>query len=302
MKTKTLIFSLFFVTVLVFGIFTLNVNAYFGAEVASSDFDTFILSGAESGDNKNGVGYIGSGKPYNTAYALIFINDTTLRDAYLYGYFNDNVHLRIYYRSMGSSGLTYNWRIYRITSAWDASTVTWDTAPTYSSMLYNYTITKSVSWDAYEYCYLDIHDDFQAVMEEDVDYYGYMIYCYDINGVANWVNWEEEEVGVNDLRLVYGYDEDEDEGEDEGITVTGEFLTNWFMYAIFLVVIPIAMTAYISNLGQQASPSLMLVTFLGSETLMSAISLSIGLIDIWFMLVVIIVDVLLILGLMKGRG
>jgi len=86
------------------------------------------------------------------------------------------------------------------------------------------------------------------------------------------------------------------------VSVTDDFLTNWFIYAIFLVVIPIAMTAYISNLGENASSVLMLVTFLGSETLMSAISLSIGLIDTWFMLVVIIVDVLIILGLMKGRG
>lgn len=83
--------------------------------------------------------------------------------------------------------------------------------------------------------------------------------------------------------------------------VTGDFLTNWFIYAIFLLVIPLSITVYVG--GQfNTNPMLMLVTFLGSETLMTAISLSIGLVDLWFMLVVIIMDVLIILGLMKGRS
>jgi len=86
-------------------------------------------------------------------------------------------------------------------------------------------------------------------------------------------------------------------GYDHGIT--GDFLANWFIYALFLLVIPLAITVYVGG-NINPNPMLMLVTFLGAETLMSAISLSIGLVDLWFMIVIIIVDVLIILGLMKG--
>jgi len=90
-------------------------------------------------------------------------------------------------------------------------------------------------------------------------------------------------------------------GETVG-EVTGDFLTNWFIYAVFLLVIPISITVYVGG-AVNPNPLLLLVTFLGAETLMTAISLSIGLVDLWFMLVVIIMDVMIILGLMKsGRG
>lgn len=92
-------------------------------------------------------------------------------------------------------------------------------------------------------------------------------------------------------------------GADDTVgDVTGDFLANWFIYAVFLLVIPISITVYVGG-AVNPNPLLLLVTFLGAETLMTAISLSIGLVDLWFMLVVIIMDVMIILGLMKsGKG
>ena len=96
------------------------------------------------------------------------------------------------------------------------------------------------------------------------------------------------------IDIEYTIGEEVEESEE-----MGDFLANWFIYAIFLLVIPISITVYVGG-NINPNPMLMLITFLGAETLMSAISLSIGLVDLWFMLVIIVIDVLIILGLMRG--
>ena len=308
MKTKILIFSLFFIGLLIIGLFSASsVNAFYGTVVMDAYEDTYITGGSHANTNHEGLDYLNVGFPSTRSTAYFRYNLTDMQAEYDYGHYNDNVHIRIYggFNFGDTDFLTVDWKVYRIIEEWDVSTVTYNDPAVLSSLLYNYTLTKSEPWASGEFVYLDITEDLDSVFlnaSGTVMYYGYAITFDPVGqGYASWLV-NSIEAGIYEGSIVYGYDEDEEaEGEYEGV-ITGEFLTNWFIYAIFLVVLPIAMTAFISNLGEHANPTLMLVTFLGSETLMSAISLSIGLIDLWFMLVVIIVDVLIILGLMKGRG
>lgn len=101
---------------------------------------------------------------------------------------------------------------------------------------------------------------------------------------------------------VYWYSGSGDIDSGIDVDINTAQLNDWFMYAIFLVVIPLGMTIYVGGSNEKfQNPLLMLITFLGMETLMSTISLAIGLVNVWFMLVIIIVDVLIILGLMRAR-
>lgn len=296
LKTKSLIILFFSILILTSIFFISNVNAYFGAVVLETDKDTYIESGSEADSNFNSMSYISTGYPYHITKALIGFNITGLIEAYQYGYFDNDVHLRFYYRSMTSGGTVFDWRIYRITEDWNVSTVTWNTAPNITSLLYNYTITKTEIWSTYEYCYLDIHDDFQQVLEENVDFYGYMIYCSGFT--SNWqVQWNNEESETYMGTIVYGYDEDEEEEEEE-YEVTASLMVDFFMYGIFFIAIPLTITVYVGGIH---NPSLGMTSFIATETLMGAIALSIGLISIWFMTVIIIVDVIIIIAMLKYR-
>lgn len=85
--------------------------------------------------------------------------------------------------------------------------------------------------------------------------------------------------------------------------VSGDFMINFFTLGIFLLVIPISITGAITGIfaggGNSVAPSLILSAFLASETLMSAIALSVNIINIWFMLAIIIVDVIVIVAMTK---
>lgn len=75
-------------------------------------------------------------------------------------------------------------------------------------------------------------------------------------------------------------------------------VTNWLVLGVVLLV-PSFMFA---GMGASISPSMGIITFFSGLTLMGAISLSISLINIWFMLVIIIVDVIVILGLLRSNN
>jgi len=137
------------------------------------------------------------------------------------------------------------------------------------------------------------------------DYASYITitnYDWFTDGLEVW--WSSADIVSSDGRIDYievfvEYLAGSDSGA--GGIVTGDFLTDWFIYAIFLLAIPLAMTVY---MGGQFSfnPVLMLVTFMGAETLMAAISVAINLVSLWFMLVVIITDIMIIIGMLKGKG
>lgn len=88
------------------------------------------------------------------------------------------------------------------------------------------------------------------------------------------------------------------EVEIPDIDVDNNLILNFFMYGIFFLAIPLTVTVYV---GGATNSSLGITTFVGVETLMGAIGLSIGLIDIWFMIVIIILDVLLIFTMIRNR-
>ena len=82
------------------------------------------------------------------------------------------------------------------------------------------------------------------------------------------------------------------------VDVDSNLILNFFMYGIFFLAIPLTVSVYV---GGATNPSLGITTFVGAETLMGAIGLSIGLIDVWFMIVIIIADVLLIFTMIRNR-
>jgi len=267
--------------------------------------DTWIFSyatGGQSGWNYEGNSTFLVGYNTGNRYGIVNMSITDLIEDYENGVVPDFVYLRLYgyLHVLGDYDLPIE--IYRIISAWDNETITWNNQPSYSASNVSYYLMDGAIFSGSGnsgWIYIDITNDFivNVLDVAGIDFYGYMLKGL-YTDESQYASFSAEEQGSGIGSIYYSSEEEE---EEENI-ITGDFLVNWFIYAVFLVVIPVAMTVYISNLGQQANPLLMLVTFLGSETLMSAISLSIGIIDIWFMLVIIIVDVLIILGLMKGRS
>ena len=84
---------------------------------------------------------------------------------------------------------------------------------------------------------------------------------------------------------------------DDGITdIDADFMTNWVVIAIVLLM-PSLMFA---SIGASISPSMGIISFIGGLTIMGGISLTIHLINVWFMFAIIIVDILLIVGMLKG--
>lgn len=73
-------------------------------------------------------------------------------------------------------------------------------------------------------------------------------------------------------------------------------LTNWTILGITLLV-PSFMFA---GIGSSINPIMGMIGFIGGLTLMGCITLSIGMVDLWFLFGILIVDVLVILGLSKS--
>lgn len=127
----------------------------------------------------------------------------------------------------------------------------------------------------------------------------YTVSPYTVENVGVIIIIDDGDVLSFDLNL-YWYPSGGGSSGSGNVTVDGDSLTDWFIFAVFLVVIPLGITVYVGGALENNSPMLLLITFMSSETLMSAISLSIGLINIWFILIVIIMDILIILGLLKS--
>jgi len=82
------------------------------------------------------------------------------------------------------------------------------------------------------------------------------------------------------------------------VDVSSDLILNFFMYGIFFLAIPLTVSV---SVGGATNSSLGITTFIGAETLMGAIGLSIGLIDLWFMAVIIIIDAVIIVTMLRGK-
>lgn len=82
-------------------------------------------------------------------------------------------------------------------------------------------------------------------------------------------------------------------------------MADLFMYGIFFVALPLTMSVKIGAMGSDRdswiNPSLGISAFVAMETIMGAITLAMGVIDLWFMIAILIVDAVLIFAMMKGR-
>ena len=110
---------------------------------------------------------------------------------------------------------------------------------------------------------------------------------------------DDEILTVSILVYWYPIEGGAGEGIDTGdAEETGNLLVNFFMYGTFFIAIPLTITFYV---GGANNPSLGISAFVASETLMGAIALSIGFINMWFMIAILVLDVLLIFAMVKGR-
>jgi len=303
MKTKTLIFSLFFVIMLIsipfvfcFNWFEIDCDSLDGWGGDSFGLDTEVyIEGTASINVSKGGGEDNYWGDYDLASfpslpSYTFTNSfyVNIRDIE-----STTSPTSIYVQLKHSSG--YMWLISIIKSG---SGFIFHIAEDLNNWGENGTTIYSLNtW--YE---LDVH-------------YSPTNVTLDVNGfeevirVASYPNSKPDELefgiddgynnAINIDSITWVEYEGEDGGGFDGGDIDGDFLANWFIYAVFLLVIPISIIVYVGG-NVNPNPMLMLITFLGAETLMSAISLSIGLVDLWFMLVIIIVDVLVILGLMKS--
>jgi len=305
MKTQAFIISLFFVLISLSSIVFINsVNGLmYGDYLTGEDIlnDSFIFS--YEPDTTHDQFHAQTGRNSGYRKSLVEFNTTGITESSAY------VYLKVYGQFHQTSGYqTYcDFYLYRIEESWDESTVTWNTQPS---------ISGSVGWTnvtcwgdlTYDWVYLNITDDWNNLIGESfTDFYGYMVYFDAVATSYSYFDYHIREGSPSEAPIIYYSQWSLDstgepytgEEEDEGGVIDGDFLANWFIYAVFLLVIPISITVYVGG-NVNPNPMLMLITFLGAETLMSAISLSIGLVDLWFILVIIIVDVLVILGLMKS--
>lgn len=118
------------------------------------------------------------------------------------------------------------------------------------------------------------------------------------NIVINCI-FDDEILTVSILAYWYPVGGGTDEGIDTGdAEETGNFILNFFMYGLFFIAIPLTIVFYV---GGFQNPSLGMSAFVGAETLMGAITLSMGFINIWFMTVIIIVDIVIIVAMLKYR-
>lgn len=85
--------------------------------------------------------------------------------------------------------------------------------------------------------------------------------------------------------------------DDENLS---DFMINFILYALFFIAIPLMLAIYIN--GEFNNPQFALLTFIGGLTLMGAICLQIGFIDLWFMIVILVIDVVMIFALLRRNA
>lgn len=148
-----------------------------------ADYDTFILSNAPT-TNYEGLGYTQSGYNSGTRGALFDFNLTGLAELYDLGYDFDECYLRIWTRFFTSTPLYIEYYLYNIEASWDASTVTWNTAPAKSEILeqdyINFT-AGGYEWNEKHFEYIDVYDIVYELVTNDTArglWYGFQLQGY----------------------------------------------------------------------------------------------------------------------------
>lgn len=298
-KKKHLI-SLFF-SILILSLFLVpnNANAVlYGDYLTDGWNDTFIFSYEDYTHGNLSMMYTG----YNTGYRRILVehNTTGITETapYVYlkltGEFHQTEPQNLYY---------VNFILYEITESWSENSTTWTNCPSFDDYFDVINVTVHDDLETFD-LYLDISDSWdEFVGTSFASYYGYMVYMEREN---NYSFFECDSFEGSYSPIIYysqfelntdGIPEEQEEEPDE----TSDLMLNLFLYGILFIAIPLSVSVYTGSIGNSFNPSLGLVSFIGAETLMGAICLKIGFIDIWFMTVLIIMDVLLIVAMVKYR-
>lgn len=297
MKTNNkLIIPIFFILV-----FSLLINSsysiYYGDGGESIKDATAISSNPDSNNGNNIECFTG----YNTGYRRPYIEFNSTN-----GDFGDYVYIVLYgnFQQFYQFGYRYaDFKLYEVDEDWNETDLTWNNKPSLRPSFDTINVTVHPDTSDF-YLYLDITDSWNDFVSTSfADYYGYAIIMEKYNDYAYFVF--DSLQGTNAPYLFFSQIELNTDGEPIGTTddsesdILGTTILDFMLYGFFFVAIPVGIAVYI---GSILNPTLGLTTFLGAETLMGAICLKIGFIDIWFMLVLIIIDILIIIVMIKGSG
>ena len=231
-------------------------------------------------------------------YALMDFNITYAVEQYGLGVVPEYVYIRLWakFQQMSPDENLTGVLVYPITESWNSSEVTWNTKPSYSSV----STTEQeldLNHGNNQYFYFDITSDFLDVLARaGTSFYGYMLVC-DSNGQSLfWADMAGEP--DSDESSIYYSDEDllfiDDDIDDGGFMNTKEG-ANLMLIFIFLFVPSMFLAMIMKSVG------IPVIGFIAGLGIMTSIGVKVGLIDLWFLFVMVLVMVLLILSMVK-RG
>lgn len=283
-KKRFFIFLSFFVLL---GVVVFPFVSVFGETGTVHDFivaDTWINSEASHRDwcyEGNTTAFTG----YSSGMfiALLDVNISEAYEQYLSGNVPDLIYLRFYGNHFGVGTHQFAWEIREITEAWDSDTVTYDTKPTYSSIVDTGAVNVS---DVAGYFYLNITDTWLDVISDNgAGFYGYQVYwTYDLS----FVSWATIEAGVSSGIKVYYADEEPDTSSQTWGTIdSGEMINYWILFVLLFT--PALLLAGIAGMAGFAS----------GLCLGSVIGISAGIVPSYATL---IIGIILVVFVVRGGG
>lgn len=298
-KTKTFFFSLFLILFLILTLNSVKADTY--GDIADAYQDSFTQS-VDADSNFDGFAYMWSGLTGANGYMRVFINinttDIITQDI-------EYAYLKVYGHVSNAGDENFTVRIYEVNESWDETTLTHNNQPEQTQIN-----TLDLDYDGGIediFWYLDITDSWDEFYGLSfTDFYGYSIYLVNNGGSEYFYLYTIDSsfystVYYSNIELdIYGNPLSES-GTSEPL-LSDTLILDFVLYGVFFLVIPLTIVVSVSNLGDKISGSLLISTFVGSETLMGAIALNIGIIDIWFMFAIIVLDVILILAMIRSSN
>lgn len=291
-RKKILSFFFFFMFLVISNIFILNVSAIGSVSNPTKDSWVFGYTGNVN-TNYGSDGVLNLGYNVNYRYLYIDWNITDLVTDYGLGNIPEKVYIRLFaYFFIISPNQDLEVNVYRVLSDWNETDITYNNQPTLGSICSSVTVDGSEP-TIHQYYYIDITDDFLDVLDSGGSgFYGYCLKT-PYSSVEQFMYVYSKETTSSYNSIYYGLETTVSDVPDYS-----DELTYWVIIAIVLLMPSIT----IAGISAQISPSMGIIGFLGGLTIMGAISLNVGLINIWFMFVIIVVDILIILGLIKNGG
>jgi len=297
MRKKALLIPLFFVTFLVlFIVPKVQAPIY----VINTENDCFTFSYYPDTNYNTGADnqYLSIGYANGFRYGWVNWNLTELLDMWENpdiptNYIYVNVSVRLL--TGGGSLWGMNMGLARITESWDESTITHNNRPAVSSTVTTTYLDYATYYHASDYsqAYFDVSDNLNYYLAiNGTGFYGYRFYGSNGTQVAHIAThesgYQEAQIIFSSVDLI-GEAEEEDVGEVIGIT-HNQF-NDMMFYFLFLLVPSLFLAMMLRQIAG--------IAFCSGLGLMSAIGYSVGIIPIWFLLVIFVVLVVILFALFK---